>query len=260
MEAANQRHEARTAVVVQDERASHPARRASGFLLWFLGLVVLMIIAWFVHGHPNPWPFELTISRDIQAWQMPGWLKAILIFVSTFNDPTPSGVAAAVVVAALLLARKIRPALFLGYLILVGNSIDAIIGDIVGRPRPSPYLIHVTATLNFNSFPSGHTEHIVIFYGFLLFLTLTRPVREWKYAKWLIPLQILMALDILLMGFSRVLEGEHWTLDVLGGYLSGALWLTLFIYLYFRRWTRNEPGAWQQGKTQEKASTIPARA
>jgi membrane-associated phospholipid phosphatase len=259
MEATNQRHEARTAVV-QGEQASHRARRAGGFLLWFLGLTALITIAWFVHGHPNPWPFELTITRDVQAWQMPGWLKAILIFVSTFNDPTPSGIAAAVVVAALLLARKIRPALFLGYLILVGNSIDAIIGDIVGRPRPSPHLIHVTATLNFNSFPSGHTEHIVIFYGFLLFLTLTKQVREWKYAKWLIPLQVLMALDILLMGFSRVLEGEHWTLDVLGGYLSGALWLTLFIYLYFRRWTRNEPGAWQQGKAQEKASTTLARA
>ncbi len=254
MEAINQRHVAREVATARGERASHPARSISGFLLWFLGLVVLIITAWFVHGHPQPWPFELTITRDVQAWQMPGWLRAIFIFISTFNDPTPSGIAAAVVVAALLLARKVRPALFLGYLILVGNSIDAIIGDIVGRPRPSPHLVHVTAALNFNSFPSGHTEHIVIFYGFLLFLTLTKPVREWKYAKWLIPLQVLMALDILLMGFSRVLEGEHWTLDVLGGYLSGALWLTLFIYLYFRRWTRNEPGAWQRGKAQEKAS------
>lgn len=260
MEAINQRHGAREAEVARDKRASHPAWRAGGFLLWFLGLAVLIITAWFVHGHPNPWPFEMTITRDVQAWQMPGWLRAIFTFVSTFNDPTPSGIAAAVVVAALLLARKVRPALFLGYLILVGNSIDAIIGDIVGRPRPSPRLVHVTEILSFNSFPSGHTEHIVIFYGFLLFLTLTRPVREWKYAKWLLPLQVLMALDILLMGFSRVLGGEHWTLDALGGYLSGALWLTLFIYLYFRRWTRNEPGAWQQGKAQEKASAASARA
>jgi len=256
MEAINQRHVARETETLQEERARHPVRNAGGFLFWFLGLAVLVIAAWFVHGHPNPWPFELTISRDVQAWHMPGLLRAILIFVSTFNDPTPSGIAAAVVVAALLFTRKIRQALFLGYLILVGDSFDAIIGDIVGRPRPSPHLIHVTATLNFNSFPSGHTEHIVIFYGFLLFLSLTKPVRQWKYAKWLIPIQVLMALDILLMGFSRVLEGEHWPLDVLGGYLSGALWLSLFIYLYARKWTRNESGAWQRGKAQEKAGAI----
>jgi hypothetical protein len=40
--------------------------------------------------------------------------------------------------------------------------------------------------------------------------------------------------------------------DVLSGYLSGALWLTLFIFLYGRRWTRNEPGVWQEGKLAEK--------
>ncbi len=39
-------------------------------------------------------------------------------------------------------------------------------------------------------------------------------------------------LNILLMGYSRVYEGEHWLSDVLGGYLSGALWLALFIFLY----------------------------
>jgi undecaprenyl-diphosphatase len=235
----------------QQESRAHPARRVLGFLLWFLGLAVLIIAAWIVHGHPKPWPFELTISRDVQSWQLPGWLKGIFTVISTVNDPIPSGIAAVILIAILLFVRRIRPALFIGYLVLVGNSIDAIIGDIVGRPRPDPHLIHVTSLLGFNSFPSGHTEHIVIFYGFLLFLTLTKPVREWRYAKWLLPLQILMALDILLMGFSRVLEGEHWTLDVLGGYLSGALWLSLFIYLYYRIWTRNDPGAWQRGKATE---------
>lgn len=221
------------------------------FALWFLGLAVLTVAAWIVHGHPGPWPFELAFSRSVQAWPMPGWLKTVFTLLGTINDPIPSGVVAAILVAILLIARRIRPALFIGYIVLVANSIDAIIGDIVARPRPSPHLIHVTSMLSFNSFPSGHTEHIVIFYGFLLFLTLSEPVRKWKHAKWLIPLQILMALDILQMGFSRVWEGEHWMLDVLGGYLSGVLWLTLFIYLYGRRWTRNEPGAWQAGKAKE---------
>lgn len=227
-------------------------RHALGFALWFLGLAVLIVASWVVHGHIGPWPFELTVSRNVQAWPLPGWLKAVFTLLGTINDPIPSGIAAAILVAILLIVRRIRPALFIGYIVLVANSLDAIIGDIVARPRPSPHLIHVTSMLSFNSFPSGHTEHIVIFYGFLLFLTLTEPVREWKHAKWLIPLQVLMALDILQMGFSRVWEGEHWMLDVLGGYLSGALWLTLFIYLYGRRWARNEPGAWRKGKLAEK--------
>ena len=58
-----------------------------------------------------------------------------------------------------------------------------------------------------------------------------------------------MIFDILIIGFARVFEGEHWITDVLGGYLSGVLWLTLFIYLYGCQWTRNEPGAWHKGKS-----------
>jgi membrane-associated phospholipid phosphatase len=38
--------------------------------------------------------------------------------------------------------------------------------------------------------------------------------------------------DILTIGYSRILEGEHWLTDVLAGYLSGALWLLMCIVLY----------------------------
>lgn len=231
----------------QSENApKHPSPLA--FVLWFVGLAALLVAAWIVHGHPQGWPFEIAFTQTIQAWPLPAWIATAFAAITTFNDPIPSGITAAVLIAFMLFKHWIRPAVFLGYLVLVANSIDALIGDAVGRPRPSSHLVHVSAPLNFNSFPSGHTEHIVIFYGFLLFLTLSRPVRTWKHARWLIPLQALMIFDILIIGFARVFQGEHWVTDVLAGYLSGAIWLTLFIYLYGRRWTRNEPGAWQKGK------------
>ncbi len=93
-----------------------------------------------------------------------------------------------------------------------------------------------------HSFPSGHTEHDVAYYGFLLYLSFTPPVREWRYRWVLIPFQILAAFDILTIGYSRVLEGEHWLTDVLGGYLSGSLWLLLCIVIY-RYITRSHRGA-----------------
>jgi membrane-associated phospholipid phosphatase len=83
-----------------------------------------------------------------------------------------------------------------------------------------------------NSFPSGHTCHIVLFYGFLLYLTFSRPVRRWRYRWVLIPVQVFAALNILLMGYACVYEGEHWLGDVLAGSLCGALWLTLFLGLH----------------------------
>jgi len=95
-------------------------------------------------------------------------------------------------------------------------------------------LSQLDAILKYHSFPSGHCRHEVLFYGFLLFLSFRRPLRGWRYRWALIPLQVFAALNILMIGFSRAYEGEHWTTDTLGGYLSGALWLTLFIMLYLR--------------------------
>jgi membrane-associated phospholipid phosphatase len=56
----------------------------------------------------------------------------------------------------------------------------------------------------------GSIERVIVVHSILMFAVLT----------------------ILLKGYSRVFEGEHWLGDVLAGYLSGALWLTMFIFLY----------------------------
>ena len=39
---------------------------------------------------------------------------------------------------------------------------------------------------------------------------------------------------ILLMGLSRIYQGQHWFSDVMGAYLLGSLWLALSIKFY--RW------------------------
>jgi membrane-associated phospholipid phosphatase len=82
------------------------------------------------------------------------------------------------------------------------------------------------------SYPSGHTEHAVVFYGFLLYLSFTRPVREWRYRWLLIPLQLYAVFDILTTGLSRIVAEDHWITDILGGYFIGALELCVYIFLY----------------------------
>lgn len=206
-----------------------------GAILWVIGLIILAVASVLVHTHPGPWPVELAFSRTVQHLSYWPWVPPLLNFVGTFNNPTPTGIVLGIVFTTMLLLGWYRQAIFLALTVGIGNAIDALIGDYVVRPRPSPKLVHVDALLKYNSFPSGHCCHAMLFYGFLLYLSFTKPVRTWRYRLVLIPLQLLAALNILLIGYARVYGGEHWISDVLGGYLSGALWLTLFIVLY--QWT-----------------------
>jgi membrane protein len=122
------------------------------------------------------------------------------------------------------------------------DGLNFIIGFLVARPRPTSPPIHVLMPETVPSFPSGHVENDVVYYGFLLYLSFSKPVSQWRYRWLLIPFQLYFALNILFIGYSRVLEGSHWLNDALAGYLTGALWLALLIFLY--RWTLDRMTKW----------------
>jgi len=221
----------------------------SAFTLWVIGLIALLATAGIVHFfHPGPWPFDLQMTETLQSLHYPPWLLTIIDFPSRFNDIVPSVIALALWFAGLLLVawlfkRQGKSALlwFVIALFLVGGTafadliVNFLIVNLVRRPRPISPLIHIYNPEPVPSFPSGHAEHTVVYYGFLLYLSFTKPVRQWRYHWFLLPLQIFAALNILLIGYSRIEEGSHWLSDVLAGYLEGAVCLLLLIVVY--RWT-----------------------
>jgi membrane-associated phospholipid phosphatase len=205
--------------------------------------------------HHSYFPIDLSTTREVQHLAMPGWLNTILNFPSLLNNPIPSAVALILWVVFLALAGFIArargksprawwfAALFLALAVQASAGLNVIIDELVGRKRPLPSDgIHVTGPIvPFPTYPSGHTEHDMVYYGFLLYLSLTRQVRRWRYSWLLIPLQIYAVFDMLAIGFSRIELGDHWLTDVLGGYLEGIVYLCFFIFLYHladRVWRR----------------------
>jgi membrane-associated phospholipid phosphatase len=213
----------------------HYTKLIIGSVLWLLAVVFMVLLSLFAHTHPQPVPFELTVSRDIKAIPFPSFVQAIMRWFTAINDPIPDVITVCIVAVILAIIRKFKAAIFLLLSAGIGNAVDALIGDVVGRPRPSVHLLHVDSLLKFNSFPSGHSCHMMVFYGFLLYLSLTKPVRQWNYRWALLPLQAYAVVTILIMGLARLWEGEHWITDVVGGYLDGLIWMVLFIALY--NWT-----------------------
>ena len=233
------------------QKNHHYTKLIIGGILWLLAVVGMVMLSVFAHTHLQPTPFELTASRDVQALSFPPAVQAVMRWFTAINDPIPDVITVIITIAILALLRKFKAAIFLALSAGIGNAVDALIGDVVKRPRPSSHLIHVDSLLKFNSFPSGHSCHMMVFYGFLLFLSLTKPVRQWKYHWALLPLQIYAVITILIMGFARLWEGEHWITDIAGGYLDGIIWMVFFIALY--NWTTEKLRERRERKMEEQS-------
>jgi membrane-associated phospholipid phosphatase len=210
-------------------------RRIVAFPLWGIGFITLLVASVIVHFHPGPWPFDLQTTVTLQSLHLWPWVKSAIDFVSRLNDPLPVTIALGLWLVGLSIFRWFLQVIFFVFGTVVADlGINALISQLVGRPRPSSPLIHIYNPEPTYSFPSGHTEHNVVYYGFLLYLSFSKPVRQWRYRWILLPFQIFAALNILGVGYSRVEEGSHWVTDILGGYISGALCLLLLIFLYRR--------------------------
>ena len=231
--------------------------------LWVLGFMLLAAASVIVRLHPAPWPFDLQTTITLQNLQLPSWVSTLIVWVSIVDNPRPTEISyvAWLVVLSLIGVVVWRrggspipwfvTAIFLSLGVAAMAGLDRIIANLVARPRPSSPLIHVyMPEPGIPSFPSGHVENDVVYYGFLLYLSLSKPVSEWRYRWILIPFQLYAVLNILLIGFSRVLEGSHWLTDALAGYLAGELWLVLLIFLY--RWTLDRLTNWYAKRLLEK--------
>jgi membrane-associated phospholipid phosphatase len=73
----------------------------------------------------------------------------------------------------------------------------------------------------------------------------------------LLPFQLYAVFDIIAIGYSRIYLGDHWLTDVLGGYLEGAIYLFLFIFLY--RWATGVIAKWLERRRSRNVQSYAAR-
>ncbi len=92
------------------------------------------------------------------------------------------------------------------------------------RARPDGGL----AVENTFSFPSGHALIAAAFYSFLIYYFWQTSKSNAQKYFYLISGLIL----ILLIGLSRLYLGVHYFSDVIGGYILGAIWLAIGIYIH----------------------------
>ncbi len=120
--------------------------------------------------------------------------------------------------------------------VILGVLAKEYLESLVQADRPEVY--GCTVLTNFGngySFPSGHVNYYVIFFGLLAYFA-------WQYQKekWARYLLIASSLLVASIGYSRYYLGAHWISDIVGGYIFGglALLFSLKIYRYVLKKSR----------------------
>lgn len=174
-------------------------------------------------------PVDVWFTRELQEHQ---WtLISRLMYAVSFFGYTPwstISVALGTLLVGIFVGRREG-----GYLlaITVGQGlVNALIKRTIGRPRPIADLVDIFVPEHGFSFPSGHVMFYTVFFGFCLFLVLTRVTRIWLRRLLGLPLGVL----VLLIGPARIILGAHWLSDVLAAYLLSLVILTLAVEGYYR--------------------------
>jgi membrane-associated phospholipid phosphatase len=218
-------------------RSNFPAGSYWAQFAIMIGVVSFLALATVVYLDSRPYfLWDLAVTRQLQAASLPG-VEILMRGISITGDSVLiSGFLLAAAFLALFTWRARREAAVLVLAVAMGEILKIPLKYIVGRPRPSPDLVNVLINVKeIQSFPSGHTVHYVVFFGFLAFLAWTQlPAGGLRRASF----GILVAM-ILLVGPSRIYLGAHWASDVVGGYLLGGVLLLGNILLY-RRWSNVE--------------------
>jgi len=224
-------------------------RVALGSALWMVGAVLLVALCFAAHSYAE-FPGDVGLAFWIQQLHQPV-LVHIVNFASDANWPYPAGAIAIGVIVVLLLFRRVGGALCAALAGFGADLLNVTLNGWVARPRPNNVQIHAVAHLGLHSYPSGHVTHVIAFYGFLLYLSFVTGREHPTWRLWLLPVQVICGYFIIFIGPSRVLEGEHWPSDVLGGYLLGGLVLTAAIALY-----HGLGFAWQAYRARRKGTVV----
>jgi membrane protein DedA with SNARE-associated domain/membrane-associated phospholipid phosphatase len=163
---------------------------------------------------------DVRVASLLSAFRDPALVRFFTVFTA-LGSWKVIAILAITVSAVLLLQRRQHylPGLWLA---LIGNQLTvSLLKNLFARPRPE---MAVYAESSY-SFPSAHSAASVAFFGFLIFVL----IRE-RVGPILVSFLVGVTL-IFLIGLSRIYLVEHYLSDVLNGYLVGALWVLLGIWL-----------------------------
>lgn len=181
---------------------------------------------------------RLRIDDDVTAWMVTGrsqpWI-GIAHAITVLGNSLTMTLICVVAVCGLMAYRHLAGAILLGVGALAGAVVMVALKHLFARSRPpvDDRLLHIESF----SFPSGHAMMSMIVY--CLLAVVAYRVFPWvRRHRWITLAAPALSFAI---GMTRVYLGVHWMTDVLAGWMFGAWWVALCVWLSTRVTWRREP-------------------
>ena len=185
-------------------------------LLWVVALAGFVVMAAFASARDR-FAGDLWLAGQVQGIDGRVFAEA-LDYTAEFGELPLMVIVAVAGAAAVWRAAGWGDAVLL-VLTLGSRLANSVAKEIIGRPRPSPSLVHVDSQPSSFSFPSGHADTVIVLFGFIFYMAAVH-VKDVRIRR---TLQAACVWVIVGTGLQRVYVGDHWPSDVLGGYYLGAL-------------------------------------
>ncbi|WP_199808260.1 phosphatase PAP2 family protein [Streptomyces sp. NRRL S-1022] len=205
------------------------ARVAAALAACFVALLVLVALRW----HPLL-TVDSRISRATHRWAVRDHELTHVFRVLTdwVWDPLTMRLLAGAAVVWLVWRRAAWwTALWLAVTCAVAALVQQSVKAAVGRPRP--VWPDPVDSAHYAAFPSGHAMTATVVCGLLLWLLHRRGAGR---ALWRTAVAAALV-SVAGVGVTRVWLGVHWSSDVLGGWLGGALLVAVAVLVY--EWPRS---------------------
>ncbi|GAA1481312.1 hypothetical protein GCM10009624_17520 [Gordonia sinesedis] len=162
-------------------------------------------------------------------------LTSIVEALSHLGDTITLTALTVIVTLGYLIRRHVPEAVLLGLGALLGTLVMTGLKNLIGRQRPlrPDRLLEIESY----SFPSGHAMMTMVVFG-LVAVTAYRLSPWVREHRWILLLAPLLSIVV---GVTRVYLAVHWTTDVVAGWMFGALWVTLCVYIFRRVMSSRAP-------------------
>jgi PAP2 superfamily len=192
-------------------------------LVLVLGVAALLLVTWGIGVLTKTAPV-VRLDRPVYDWfveHRAAWLTAPVEWFTGIGSYTATGVISAVCGIALALRRRTVLPLVLLLTVPLEKYLQLWSGTLVHAPRPPA----ASSIGPVGGFPSGGSARVVLVCGMAVWLLAEqRSSRRLVVAAWTVTALLAFA-----EGWSRMYLGRHWVVDVLGGWLFGALIMVVLL-------------------------------